>query len=299
MGCRFVPSLLATVSFVAFAALPSLAVPFRPIEGLSDEGNARVKAFLAEAEGRRGRKVAVFDFDGTLCGQRPNYADSELFVRLAEEGLIDNRNLPSSPVTSPKAHPVANLHALKAWNVPVADRWRVRALEGLELRSLRRRCTLFMLRHYRRKIFRPMAELVRRLHRDGFEVWVVTAATEAFVEGFIAQQFAIPPTRIVGMRSEIHDGKLTATLAGPLTDGEGKVAAIETTLKAVPMLVAGNSGSDVPMLRLASDLAIIVNPDAERRDLARRKGWLIESMPDEVLPDAPHLYRHHGGKANP
>jgi len=50
------------------------------IEGLSEGTNKALAEFLKRQKETAGRKVAVFDLDGTLIGQVPFYAADEFFT---------------------------------------------------------------------------------------------------------------------------------------------------------------------------------------------------------------------------
>lgn len=64
-----------------FAAGSICAQQYRPIATWPDETNARIEEFLNTTLTVTGRKVAVFDCDGTVFGQAPYY--------LADEALYD------------------------------------------------------------------------------------------------------------------------------------------------------------------------------------------------------------------
>lgn len=277
------------------SCLTPLALLAESLPGLRPETRARIEALLAESMPPGTRKILVSDFDGTLIGQRPNYAGNEFFIDLVERGLVKNPPLPPLPGLSSEKGPVENFLALRKENPPLSYAWRTKALAGMPVEELRRRADLYLLRHYRKKIFAPMRSLVRRFLDAGWEVWVVTATTECIVDRFIEREFAIPANRVIGVRTIVRNGRITDELAGPVTDEEGKVVAIDTFIKARPQVVLGNSMGDVPMLKAARRLGLVVNPDPELRSLAKRHDWAIERMPDEVLPDAPHAYRRHGG----
>ena len=60
------------------------SIPYQQITGWSRHSNAQVAHFLQTTDTMKSRKVAVFDCDGTLIGQRPYYLNDEaLFSYIA------------------------------------------------------------------------------------------------------------------------------------------------------------------------------------------------------------------------
>ena len=72
---------LLPVLLIVFLLAPLHCVPdrpdkneaFHPIPGFSAEANRRLESFLLRTETEPGRKVAVFDGDGTVLGQVPHW----------------------------------------------------------------------------------------------------------------------------------------------------------------------------------------------------------------------------------
>ncbi len=92
---------------------------------------------------------------------------------------------------------------------------------------------------------------------------------------------------------------ITDIQAGPVTEKDGKVDAIETIIKTQPLFVAGNSMGDADMLKYSLDLSLVINPGTQLRDIAENNGWLVEELPDKPLPDATHYYRKYSIPPNP
>ncbi len=266
-----------------------------PPTGLKLSTTQRIDRIITSYANYKGRKILVTDFDGTLIGQRPNYAGNEFLIDLVEQGLVKNAYLPCRPEVSMDKGPIENFLALRKTDHHLAYEWRTRILSGLAVDDVRHRASIFLMKHYRKKIFTPMRQLLRRFKKAGWEVWVVTATTEWIVDRFIEREYRIPANRVIGVRTIVYNGRITDKMAGPVTDEEGKVVAIDTFIKARPLVVLGNSMGDVAMMKVAKEAAIVVNPEPKLRKIATDHGWLIESMHDLVLPNAPHAYKRHGG----
>jgi HAD superfamily hydrolase (TIGR01490 family) len=117
-------------------------------------------------------------------------------------------------------------------------------------------------------------------HQDaGRPVYIVTAASQEMAE-MMAHVLIFDGG--VGMRSEIVDGRYTGRPDGPFTYREGKAVAIREMAEREGIDLAesfaySDSESDLPMLRLVGN-AVVVNPDAELRRIAREEGWRIISF---------------------
>lgn len=254
------------------------------IPGASPEVERAFQDFLKRTRDYKGRKIAVFDGDGTVFGQAPHYLADECMYEFA---------------AARPERKAAMLEALrKQSNVSlpyVQGRVRYFAGESLaDLRELGRDC---FRRHYRDKIFPPIQAMIAALQAEDFEVWIVTASPEALYQGFLSDVFGLPITNIVGVKSEVHSGIVTDSIVFPVPQDEGKSHAIETFIQDRPLFVAGNSRGDREMIEFSADLKLIVNPDThvapgQERSIAehaKREGWLIVRTPDVAAEKHPRI----------
>ena len=97
-----------------------------------------------------------------------------------------------------------------------------------------------------------MRSLYAALQRRGFEVWVVSASQRDLVVGLASWDlygYHVPPAQVVGMSLEQQpDGVYSPRLTGAFTWRQGKVEAIEHHIGVAPLLVAGDSPTDLEML---------------------------------------------------
>jgi len=258
------------------------AVVFRPIAGFSPEANAALRAFLQQAEREPGRKVAVFDGDGTVLGQVPHYLADECLYRYARE----------HPDRKPEI--IQRMKGVSNVSLPyVQDR--VHYFAGTSLRDLRELGDRCFRADYAGKIYAPMRDLIRLLQENGFEVWVVTASPEAMYQPFLARELGIPITNVVGVKSVVRGGVITDEIVPPVPQDRGKMEAIETFVQERPLLAAGNSRGDKEMIEYSRGLRIIVNPDEHvapdqtesMAAYAERNGWLIVRVRDVPEPGFP------------
>lgn len=271
---------------------------FRPIAGFDEPTNLRLEQFFEQTRAEPGRKVAVFDGDGTVFGQVPHYlADECLFMEA-------KRHPEKKPEVIQAMAPLSNV------SHPYVQH-RVFFFEGDTVESVRELGDKCFREQYANKIYEPMRGLVQELGRQGFEVWIVTASPEALYQRFLSRELGIPETNVVGVKSVIHAGRITRRIVEPVPQDEGKLEAIETFVQAQPLLAGGNSRGDKEMIESSRGLKLIVNPDEfvapdqteSVADYARKQGWLIVKMRDVAEPGFPGVsgadYKIRQNKANP
>jgi phosphoserine phosphatase len=256
--------------------------PFQPVPGFSAETNSKIQAFLLETQAEKGRKVAVFDGDGTTLGQVPHYlADECLYLHAQAEPTRKPELIQEMTPLSNVSHPY------------VQDR--VFFYEGEPVQALRDRGDACFKAHYANKIYEPMRHFIRQLQAHGFEVWIITASPEAMYQKFLSRELGIPITHVVGVKSVVHGGLVTRRIVEPVPQDEGKKEAIETLVQEQPLVAGGNSRGDREMIESSRGLRMIINPDEHvaagdtesMADYAKKQGWIIERIRDVREPGFP------------
>lgn len=99
------------------------------------------------------------------------------------------------------------------------------------------------------RVYAEMRELLVYLRRRGFTVAVVTASSPLVVEAMAAWA-EVPCDRLIGMAMHMDGDTVSDRLDDTLecNYGEGKVGNIRRRLEREPLLAAGDSNSDYPML---------------------------------------------------
>ncbi|MEH6681630.1 MAG: haloacid dehalogenase-like hydrolase [Sediminicola sp.] len=229
---------------------------FSNIHGWPANTNQRIESFLHATAIIKERKVAVFDCDGTLFGQVPHYLADEALYSFAKTKYAGRKD----SVSLAKMAIVKDL--LEGDNVGEAYvKLRIAFFSGLsprELEEIGRRC---FLEKFQGKFYPEMRELLHNLEMFGFEIWVLTASPELLYQEIVHKNLGIPKNRILGVKSVITNGVVTDRIIAPVPQDEGKADALETFIKARPLLVAGNSRGDLEMMNRSVGLKIIVNPD--------------------------------------
>lgn len=119
-----------------------------------------------------------------------------------------------------------------------------------------------------------------QMHLDaGQRVWLVTA-TPVELAGIIAHRLGL--TGALGTVAENEDGIYTGRLVGDIMHGAAKAYAVRALaaregLHLRRCTAYSDSANDVPMLSVVGT-AVAVNPDAQLRDTARKRGWEIRDF---------------------
>ena len=257
---------------------------FSPIPEFQDSTNQALKEFFDRTASEKGRKVAVFDGDGTVLGQVPHYLADECLYAEAKK----------HPEKKPQI--IQHMRPLSNVSIPyVKDR--VFFFEGDTLETVRNLGVECFHRDYAGKIYEPMRKLISQLKENGFEIWIITASPEALYQKFLSEEFHIPITNIVGVKPILHGGRFTSRIVEPVPQDEGKKEAIETFVQEQPLLAAGNSRGDREMIEFSRDIRMIINPDEHREqgettsvaDYAKSHNWLIERIRDQEEPGFPAI----------
>jgi len=233
------------------------AQTFRPIKGWSDEINDKLEGFLNSTLPMNTRKVSVFDCDGTTFGQVPYYLADEALYQYADEVLKQRNDKQARERLKILERMVKDGN--NVGKPYVEDR--VHFLTGLtpeEIENIGYSC---YRKSYRGKFYPEMKQLIANLKEYGFEVWILTASPELLYQKFVAEEFGLSNINVVGAKCVVKDGVTTGEIIPPIPQDDGKAHAIETFIKARPLIVGGNSRGDMDMLNESIGMKIVVNPD--------------------------------------
>lgn len=213
--------------------------------------------------------LAVFDADGTLWAGDVGEGLQAAFIA---DGTF--------------SHAVEKKYqALMRTDFATAYIYGTQALAGLREEWLVERAERFFAQEWEAQIFPEMRALVAGLLDKGVNVHIASASNRWIVERGAAR-LGIPAERVHAMTVAVKDGVITEELVPPAVTRDGKATLIREKLGGSPALVAGNSVNDLPMLRLATHVALAVNAESgadpkSGEDLAAEaaaKGWLMRTV---------------------
>ena len=222
----------------------------------------------AGSNGAAPRGAAFFDLDKTLMAG----SSGVFFARAAyETGMISRRRLAKDIYENVRFRLLGSTDDR-------ADDVRRRVgemIQGVRVRDLER-LSPRVLSGVLPRLYPQMLERAYAHQDAGEPVYILTAASQEMAD-LLARVLAFDGG--LGSRSEIVDGYYTGRPAGPFNYREGKVIAMRELAEreGIDLQVShaySDSESDLPMLR-AVGRAVVVNPDAELRQIALQEGWEI------------------------
>jgi len=112
------------------------------------------------------------------------------------------------------------------------------------------------------------------LREKGVAIWIVSASAEPSVRAAM-QHFGIKG-ELVGVRSVLKNKVFTSELEEPMSIMEGKAECIKKYIDNAkePLLVAGDSMNDLPMLEMA-EIQVVVDRGNELAKIAREREWFL------------------------
>lgn len=289
---NFIKTIFYSFLIIAISSCKSASntTLFTQIDGFSTQANQQLKSFFEKHKNTEGRKIAVFDGDGTVMGQTPHYLADECMYQYAKENPEWKKEI------------IDTITKLSNVSLPYVQ-YRVKYISGKSLQFYRDLGEKTFNKYYKDKIFKPVKSLISTLKNNNFEIWIVTASPEGMYQQFLSKEFDIPITNIIGVKSVIKNGIITDHMVHPVPQDEGKMEAIETFIQGKPLLVAGNSRGDKEMIEFSGDLKMIVNPDEHIAkgqqqsisDYAKKENWLIVKINDTPRNNFPSISSENFG----
>ena len=160
----------------------------------------------------------------------------------------------------------------------------------------------------------PMVELLRYLEAHDFMCFIASGGSRDFMRAVTTDIYAIPPERVVGSSNGLqytddeHGGSIAYVAElDVFDDGPAKPVRIWSRIGRRPILGAGNSNGDIPMLRFTGGKGrpalrlLVLHDDAEREfdyvkgaeralEQAKAEDWTVISIKDDwatVFADDP------------
>jgi len=233
-------------------------------------------------------RVAVFDNDGTLWCEKPNYPQlmfmlDELRRAVAADSALGERDEYRALLTNDSAL----LAHIGLERVAFAL---LELCAGIGPEEFDNRVISFFAqrRHPDRGVsyldmrYQPMLELIDELRAHDFDVFIVTGGGADFVRAISRTFYDVSPEAVVGSLvgyeltrdANGRPGLLRTTeLFGEVNEGASKVANIQLQLGRRPIFAAGNSPGDAEMLEYAlasgaTSMALLVDHDDAEREYA-------------------------------
>ncbi len=275
-------------------------------------------AFVPEAE-----RIAVFDNDGTLWSEQPDYFQGifamDRVKAMAEDHPEWQTQQPFQAVLEDdmEALAAAGEHGLIELVMATHAGMTTGEFEAVVVDWLATARHPTTGRPYTEMVYQPMLELLDYLRANGFKTFIVSGGGIEFMRPWTEAVYGIPPEQVVGSSVktvyEVRDGEAVIVRLPEINfidDKAGKPVGIHSHIGRRPIVAFGNSDGDFQMLEWTTAGEgtrfgmIIHHTDAEREwaydreshvgrldrglDEAAAHGWTVVSMKDDwnkIFPD--------------
>ncbi len=266
-------------------------------------------------------RVAVFDNDGTLWCEKPMPIQLDFILRrLVEMAEADPELRTRQPWQAAYERDyawlgrvVAEHYAGDDTNVQTLGAGVLAAFGGISVEAFEAKSDAFLrsARHptldrgYLECAYAPMIELLGYLEANGFSNYIASGGGRDFMRPISEELYGIARERVIGSSTALvytpgaNGGTVTRQAAADyLDDGPEKPVRIWSRIGRRPLLAAGNSNGDVPMLDYSqhdqkpSLRLLVLHDDPEREfeyvtgaeqalERARDDGWTVVSIKND------------------
>jgi hypothetical protein len=236
-------------------------------------------------------RVAVFDNDGTLWIEQPNYVQFAFILDRVKTLAPQN---PGWKTKQPfKAVLDGDMKALAAFGEKGLVELMAVTHAGMTVDEFAKIVTDWLStsrdprfkKPYTELVYQPMLEVLAYLRANGFKTFIVSGGGIEFMRPWSERVYGIPPEQVVGSsiktRFEMRDGQprlFRLPQINFIDDKTGKPVGINEHIGRRPIAAFGNSDGDLQMLQWATmrgsgaHLGLIVHhTDAEREYAYDRK----------------------------
>jgi phosphoglycolate phosphatase-like HAD superfamily hydrolase len=266
-------------------------------------------------------RVAVFDNDGTLWCEKPMPIQADFILRrLSEMAQADPGLRGRQPWKAAYERDygwlgkvLAEHYAGNDANVRTLLGGVLAAYDGISVEDFEAKSDAFLRtaqhptlgRGYLECAYAPMVELLGYLEANGFSNYIASGGGRDFMRPISQEVYGIPRDRVIGSATTFqyagndHGGTITHKAeADYLDDGPQKPIRIWSRTGRRPLLAAGNSNGDLPMLEFTQhpgkrSFRLLINHDDGQREFdyaagaeqalerAASSGWTIVSMKND------------------
>jgi len=266
-------------------------------------------------------RVAVFDNDGTLWCEKPMPIQADFILRrLSEMAHADPELRDRQPWKAAYERNygwlgkvLAEHYAGDETNVRTLLAGVLTAFEGITVEDFEAKSDAFLRtvqhptlgRAYLQCAYLPMVELLGYLKANGFSNYIASGGGRDFMRPISQEVYGIPRERVIGSATTFqytsNDRGGTTTHkaeADYLDDGAQKPIRIWSRTGRRPLLAAGNSNGDIPMLEFTHHQdrpvlrLLVLHDDPEREvdytsgadqalEQANKDGWTVVSIKND------------------
>jgi phosphoserine phosphatase len=266
-------------------------------------------------------RVAVFDNDGTLWCEKPmpiqlDFILRRLAVMADQDPALRTRQPWQAAYTRDYGWlggVIASHYQGDDRDLPVLAAGVLQAFGGISVEDFEAQADQFLRgtqhptlgRGYLACGYAPMVELLGYLDANGFRNYIASGGGRDFMRPISQEVYGVPRQRVIGSSVSLtwHDDGGGGTIlrkpeADVLDDGPEKPVRIWSRVGRRPLLAAGNSNGDIPMLAFAEQSGrpslrlLVLHDDPEREfdytagaeqalQLASTRAWTVVSIKDD------------------
>jgi phosphoserine phosphatase len=250
-----------------------------------------------------GRRIAVFDNDGTLWCEYP--MQTQVFFAFAQMANLVEKNpelKKKQPYKAFLEHDTAKIHALgkkAVFEFAFATHagLTVEDFESLARAWFETARNPKLDRLFVKCAYLPQIELLNYLRENGFKTFIVSGGGIDLIRAFADRVYGIPPEQVVGssLKTGFETNGKSVSLRklcklNSFDDREEKVVNIGLHIGCRPVFVFGNSDGDLAMMRYAKAgdgprLALLLHHDDAEREFAYDRKFKLSPL-NEALDNA-------------
>ena len=235
--------------------------------------SAGVTSLPEKTQSRTSSGYAVFDFDGTL---------SDGCISMAFMDRLHEADLYNPQIYQQQMDVLAEYKAGQISYDDWVDQWGKlwgEGLKGQQAATVQTEAAAFF-EAYKDKIFPQSRELVDLTTRENLRPMILSAGVQEVVQ-LAGQHLGVDS--VLATQAQVKDGLYTGAL---LTDvhtptGKGRVMRDLVDRQGPPAFAFGDSSGDEEMLAIAIN-PVALNPNDELANVARERGWTVQSSNDVV-----------------
>ncbi|WP_430815441.1 HAD family hydrolase [Carboxylicivirga sp. RSCT41] len=257
-------------------------------------------------------RIAVFDMDGTILLEKPNYVLFDFAVRQMHMRMAEKPELKEKQPFKAIAEEDWSYFKEVGYFAPDGlYSVLLYATDGFTNEEYQEAVNTYFEtvkderygKSYKYLVYQPVLEMIDLLKDNAYSVYIVSGSDPQFTRGFCAEVVGIPVTNVIGstvltaFKENVGASTLTRQheFVQPINDEAGKPVNILNKIGKVPVVAIGNSKGDYHMLQYSKNakvsLQMIVNHDDEEREykyndeemkqLCADKDWIEISMKND------------------